>query len=62
MLSDRKNRKFTELPQNDLEELTVKNTLHTVTTYPGFHILLCFALPVSTTTHFQDMAHFIIPH
>ncbi len=34
----------TELSQNDLEDLTVKSTLHTVTTYPEAQILPSFAL------------------
>ncbi len=50
---NKKNRKCTEWLQNDLEDLTVKNTMYTVTTYPRGPN---FAPLRSTTSLFPDMA------
>ncbi len=54
-----KNRKWTEWPNTEIEKITVKTTLYTLSSYPwgpNFHSFH------STTSGFQDIAHFTIPH
>ncbi len=46
-----KNRKYTEWPQTELEDLTVKSTLHTLFTYPWGQN---FGLYRSTTSRFRE--------
>ena len=57
-IQGRQNQKFTEWPQTELEHLTINTTLYTLNTYPWGPKFAPFC---STTSIFEDIAHFIIP-